>query len=127
MNLQYIAGFLDGEGCIQIVKTTKAPNVSISQSSREVLEAIKEFVGAGGVYEIKKRRLENKQMYHWVVTGLNAIEFLETVVEMLWVKRREAELLISKKDLFQRHRKKLSIETIEGREKLRQDLKKLKH
>ena len=126
MNLDYVAGFLDGEGCIQMAKSTKNPYVDISQANKEVLDKICELVGQGGVYKIKKYKDSNKQMFHWVVTGLSAIEFIETIVDRLVVKKPEAELLIKSKHLFQRHKKKLSQETLEGREELRLQLQALK-
>ena len=126
MNLDYVAGFLDGEGCIQLVKTTQTISVEISQASRPVLDNICELTGIGGVYLKKKYNPEHKQMYHWVATGITAIEFLENIIEKLIVKKEQALLVIANKHLFQRHRKKLSDETKAGRERLRLQLKELK-
>lgn len=49
MDLRYIAGFFDGEGCID-VKPGSRYAIKISNKNREVLEMIQECVGFGKIY-----------------------------------------------------------------------------
>ena len=127
MNLDYIAGFVDGEGSICINKGTNNPLIQIAQANEDVLNVMRDLVGKGRVYKQKCYQPEkHKQVFNWVITGLDAIEFLETISSKLIIKKKEAEVLIQGKHLFQRHKKKLSDETIAGRENLRLLLQKLK-
>ena len=126
MNLDYVAGFMDGEGHICINKGTNNPLVSIPQTNEGVLQIVKELVGKGNVYKVKKRESKHKQMFQWVVSGLDAIEFLEQIVDKLVIKKEEAETLIGGKHLFQRHRKKLLEEVKQGRNELRLQLMELR-
>ena len=119
MNLDYVAGFMDGEGTICINKGTNNPLVAIPQTNENVLLIVKELIGKGNVYKVKKRESKHKQLFQWVVSGVDAIEFLEKIVDKLIVKRSEAETLIAGKHLFQRHKKRLSPEVKQSRDELR--------
>jgi len=55
MNWDYIAGFFDGEGCITYGRS-KRYRIMISQTHKEVLESIRDFVGVGYVVEVAKRK-----------------------------------------------------------------------
>ena len=67
MNWDYLAGFLDGEGSIII----KPPRVRlyISNTNKEVLEKIRDFVKCGNVYGINlKNKKENwSKPYGWTI------------------------------------------------------------
>ena len=56
MDWNYLAGFLDGEGSIII----KPPRVRlyISNTNKDILNQIKDFVKCGSVFEVK-RKIEN--------------------------------------------------------------------
>ena len=123
MNLDYLSGFLDGEGCITLAGT---PTVTISQTNQKILDDIVLLTKVGKVYVTPKRDPKHKQQWCWTVTGLTAIEFLESIVDKLYLKKAEAVTLIENKGLFQRHKLKLSDETKALRLKVKQELKDLK-
>lgn len=56
MTIEYIAGFIDGEGSIIINERRKIVRITIPQTNKEVLEKIKNFFGVGGVCNITKRK-----------------------------------------------------------------------
>ena len=123
MNLDYLSGFLDGEGCITLTGT---PTVTISQTNQAILDDIVLLTKVGKVYVTPKRDPKHKQQWCWSVTGLTAIEFLESIVDKLYLKKAEALALIESKGLFQRHKLKLPEETKVKRLELKQKLKDLK-
>ena len=97
MNYAYIAGFIDGEGCISM---TPNPVVITAQCSREILDEMCEFTGYGGVYNKSGGNEKHRASSQWKINGRKAIEFLEKIVEHLVVKKDEALLLIEHKHLF---------------------------
>jgi hypothetical protein len=84
MSWQYIAGLVDGEGCIQLIKAKKFwyPSISISQKNQSFLQLLKQEIGFGGVYG-----------NNFTVANRNASKFLEFTLPYLVIKRSEAELL----------------------------------
>src|SRR3989338_1469247 len=66
MNWDYVAGFIDGEGSIII----KPPRVRlyISNTNKNILVEIKNFVGAGTVSEVKRKLKPNwNRQYSWTL------------------------------------------------------------
>lgn len=57
MNIKYIAGFFDGEGSIMVMK--RKIRTTLPQTNKEILLAIKDYFGVGGVCPIQKRKA------HW--------------------------------------------------------------
>lgn len=103
MNLtpDYIAGFLDGEGCIQIVKQRKSDRLSWSyRLSVEVTHTYEPIVQAlhkryGGVFgQYKPNALRRKRAYYWHATGTRAKVVLEEVAPLLLEKQPQAHLAL---------------------------------
>lgn len=57
INEDWLVGFTDGEGCFHLQKVGKyrLPVFVIGCIDKEILEAIKEFLGCGKVYLIQKQ------------------------------------------------------------------------
>lgn len=93
LSLEYIAGFFDGEGCVDIrYRTTHNGRYNrfelrctISQVYRKPLDMIQEIFGGS----ISPRR--NKAIHYYVVTGGLANKFLEAIRPFLIVKADEAD------------------------------------
>jgi len=81
---QYIAGLVDGEGCIQLIKAKKFwyPSISISQKNQSFLQLLKQEIGFGCIAG-----------NNYTVANRNATKFLEFTLPYLVIKRSEAELL----------------------------------
>lgn len=102
----YIAGFIDGEGFVDIhrqstEKTMKSRNikspsfqpiVQISNSNRDVLEWIKSLYG-GNLYA-RAKKAGHKQIYSYVVTARKAEHLLKEVLPFLIVKKEQAQLVL---------------------------------
>ena len=94
MTIEYIAGFFDGEGTINIVKNKI--RISIPQTNLEVLENIKEFLTFGSIFKEKKRKEHWKDS--WVLYTGNSndtFQFLNMVYPYLIVKKEKAKEAIS--------------------------------
>lgn len=85
MSWQYIAGLIDGEGCIQLIKAKKFwyPTVSISQKNPEFLLLLKQEIGFGLVCG-----------HNYCASYRNATKFIEFTLPYLVIKKVEAELLL---------------------------------
>lgn len=95
MNIAYVAGFLDGEGCIYINDSTLY--VITAQCNKEVLDKCKESFG-GGVYEHiseqKRQKTNWRRSWQWRVWNKGAADLLEACLPYLIVKKEEAELAL---------------------------------
>lgn len=108
MDIRYLAGLVDGEGCIALRKRKDMPSnprpsymlvVQIAMTHEGVIKAVKESIG-GAMSEIKwHRRMNNRPAYQWRLYAGAAAKFLEDVLPYLIVKKDEAQLGIS----FQKH------------------------
>lgn len=106
MDWSYVAGFLDGEGSISLARggsyrykgvrrePTYRPAVSLSNTNREVLDAIATFVGIGKVHVHREER-GNKTGFVYMLTGQRASKLLAGVLPHLIVKREQAEIALA--------------------------------
>lgn len=101
IDLAYIAGFLDGEGSFIITyqgesKRRLRPMISVANTSREILEWIKElfggFISANNGSICKPR---GRTIYYYSLGSRKAcLEVLQLVIPYLKVKKKQAILLI---------------------------------
>ena len=94
--IAYIAGFFDGEGCIRIKQASQRGNsyyvwVAITNSNRRILEEVVELFG--GTIR-KAERTVNKDVYHYLITASEAVDFLTTIMGFLREKKGQAEIAI---------------------------------
>ena len=106
--LAYLAGVIDGEGCIGIRKTKRTGSfkstrysavLTIGNTSRLLIEQLMAAFGAGCVtyrYPTKTKRA----CYLWTVSSLGARHVLCNVHPYLIVKRRQAAVLLEFIDDF---------------------------
>jgi hypothetical protein len=94
LNLSYLAGFFDGEGCISILKYSKDISkwnpsyflqAQIGQKYGSTLDWVKENFG-GNVYK--------KRDQTWIVTNNKAYEFIKLLEPYLKYKKPQAQLAI---------------------------------
>ncbi len=101
--LGYIAGFLDGEGGIQITKTARKqrsypialhPCVYFTNTNRTVIESMKEWLNSGSmVVSHSKKGYRDTYILH--VTGMqNIVLLLSRLLPFLIIKPKQARLLI---------------------------------
>ena len=96
--IAYIAGLIDGEGCIMIIKSKKYPGSSLLQlhvtnTFYPVLEFL--FNKLGGHINHKRVQNNNKPCWVWLIRGLRAMKVLEIVQPYLIIKKDKAIEVIS--------------------------------
>jgi hypothetical protein len=102
INIHYIAGFVDGEGCIFLNARRNGERadtyvglVGITNTNLAVLEAINEYFEHTG--RIQKHTVysnKHTQTYQLNFLGKNCIRVLRELLPYLQVKRRQAELML---------------------------------
>jgi hypothetical protein len=96
----YIAGLLDGEGCIGLNLTVEGerknyyPHVSITNTNKEVLDWVKITVGKGSVIRKPLGNIRHKQSYHWRIYGNQSIQFIKKIYPYLKIKKLQAETIM---------------------------------
>lgn len=85
----YIAGILDGEGTITLVKRNshRYPIVSVSSTSKELLDFLRHEVG-GTICNHKTYKDHHKQSWSWRLTSNNALNLLNDVIPFMLEKKK---------------------------------------
>lgn len=100
--LAYIAGLVDGEGCICIASSfdkKSSINVShqlvvrINNTDERLISWLKSEIG-GSVHCRGTRKQGWKVLYDWYVCSTNAATFLQAVLPYLIIKKTQAELAL---------------------------------
>ena len=107
LSLEYIAGFVDGDGCIFLTKRehrtykwrTKYVSLScgfnIANCNKTILEEIRAFFNIGKVYPLYRHNHPKwKQWFGYQVNGLKIRTVLEKLAPLLRVKRKQAKLVL---------------------------------
>jgi hypothetical protein len=100
MNWDYIAGFFDGEGNINIIKNNQKLSyyiqIRLYSSDERVLLKIKEFIQKGQVYKVKKSSATNF-VYELNLSNKTDVKFfLENLVDKIIIKREITEYVLAK-------------------------------
>jgi len=98
----YIAGLVDGEGCITIAKRKNGnkrgkpwyyqPTIAIGNTDRRLLDFLIPLYG--GWITKPKSKENNKQAYVWFISGKDRKIFLKDIIPYLKAKREQAEILL---------------------------------
>ncbi len=96
MNLAYVAGLLDGEGCINFTKCRdiKIPRVCITNTNLEVLEDLKAQFG-GHIQKASRPNASWKPAYHWVISNSASARFLEKIEPWVRIKQEQVWLVLA--------------------------------
>ena len=96
VQLAYIAGIIDSEGCIDTFKSgdrvTYQPRITVVNTNKEVLRFI--IAMFGGTVTTRPKVAGRKQVYSWMRGGLPAAEVLEKLLPYFIIKKRHALLAI---------------------------------
>jgi hypothetical protein len=124
----WLAGFVDGEGCIYISKSKSANNcgyqyslrLEIAQSNKKLLDMIKDRICAGSNVWNKSREKyyidyygnshHHNKAYGLKITANKALKVLEKIYPYLQIKRKQAKLGMmfqktTRRKKFGRHKK----------------------
>src|SRR5688500_4637701 len=104
MHVAYIAGIIDGEGCIAIGKhKTRAyksgyqvcPRLSVTNTNLKLLKDLRKVTGVGNITSFERKKNPNWKIgYTWQVFGKDINKVLVTVLPYLRLKQRQAKLVI---------------------------------
>ncbi len=109
-DLAYVAGIVDGEGCIDITRRTRpghkysdfALRVTVTSTDLWLCQMLQ--MGFGGkVSERSKLRITRNRTWDWRVERAHAGRFLELILPYLHLKRPQAELGIKFQDARGQH------------------------
>jgi len=120
-DIAYIAGFVDGEGCIRLKRANQGGNsyyvtLQITNSNEDILEFIRQLFGGQIGFQEKA---SNKVIYQYRLTSAEAVGALKLLYPFLREKRTQAHMAI----LFQENKDKL---TPEAKYRLFSDLMEIK-
>ena len=102
-DLAYIAGILDGEGCISICKQRDSTRrmgvryqlrILVANSEEWLLNWLK-FSFGGRVYKAREADSTHKACWRWIIDSHQALEFLKLVYPYLHLKRGQVELALT--------------------------------
>lgn len=95
----YIAGIIDGEGCISItrMKTGLTIHVGVTMTNPSAIVLMKSIYGGPSVY-ITKRAPNHKPVHMWRVQARKAERLLRDIRPYLLVKAEQCDLALSFRD-----------------------------
>lgn len=105
-DLAWMAGFVDGEGCLtisrQIRKDRPSPSyrasITITNTKKSALDIFETYYG-GNVYDVMENRTDKRKVkwanaYCWYCTVGRAKEFLEDILPYLRIKNDQARIIL---------------------------------
>lgn len=102
VDLAYMAGIVDGEGCIAIERFRNQPSrnppsycyrlkIRIGNTNQGLIEYLRLSLG-GSVKTVKPRTERDKEAWEWYTAGEPAVEYIKLLLPYLRIKRPQAEL-----------------------------------
>ena len=133
----YLAGLIDGEGCIGIYArklsdTRRFPYhqlvVKIGMRDREAIDFMVEHTGAWGATTSCKQ-MSTGIIHMTTLHGRRAADFLKRIIPYMTVKKRQAELAVEFYEVceFSKGNSSVSEQQLERRESYRRNLRLLKN
>ena len=108
MQKAYIAGFIDGEGCIRVRRMRSRGKVCefnfeaqviVTNTNLDILEKLKNITGIGTLYVYKKFPKEGegkwKPCHRWQVVSSQAEDLLNAIYPYLEIKRKQTEAVLN--------------------------------
>lgn len=91
----YLAGIIDGEGCISIRKLPRKylyynPMIEVGMTVRAPIDLLAKTFGNSVWYEVPRNQGRWKNQHKWRVAGKNVIPVLNAILPYLTVKKEQA-------------------------------------
>jgi hypothetical protein len=96
ISTEYVAGFFDGEGCVNISTDRYGKpylRILVVNTDKSVLEKFQEKWG-GDITHNKRHKENWKRSFTWRLSHTRAIEFLQDLEPFLIVKKKQANLAV---------------------------------
>lgn len=107
LSIEYVAGIIDGEGCINIYKESRQKrtyyNVRVQVGMADpLIPALlhKQFGGQLNIINYKKSNINARDNNLWCIKTKQAEIFLETVIDHLILKKEQAKLALELRSLI---------------------------
>lgn len=103
MEISYLAGLVDGEGCIRLHPSNKGiyrkyyPRLQVTNSYKLLLDMLVSQYG-GAIHGPKRGSISTKDCWDWRITGDKARQLLIDLIPFLIVKKEKAIEVLSKDD-----------------------------
>lgn len=131
ITLAYLAGFIDGEGCITILrrfKKNKSKNynyyavISVGQKDGEIMDILKDNF-KGNIHHVKR-----DGSYIWTATDKMASDCIRQLLPFLRYKKPQAEIALQLYDptIIRKKFNTISPEELQKRELLYEEIRRLK-
>lgn len=91
-DLAYIAGYIDGEGCIRW--GASSPRISIQSCNPHPLRFVQSLFSQAEVRLQNRRTKRNKPVYRLEYSGINCINLIQSITPYLIEKKDQAEKLV---------------------------------
>lgn len=131
---RYLAGFIDGEGCLTISKQNRgghhiSPEYKIkcivNHTNLDILKVYKNIFG-GEIYIVKLKEGRNhKKQHQWIISNKVAYDFCKKIIKYLILKKKNAQLLIDFYEKRISNKYPIKTEELERREKILQEIRVL--
>lgn len=96
--LAYIAGIIDGEGTITLMRhhsnQTPSPEISVANTSLRLLQHLKKTIGSGVIIRKKIYSKKHTPSYTWTLRSNAALELMKAVLPWLLIKDKRAQLIL---------------------------------
>lgn len=124
-DLDYLAGFLDGEGCFSVGQNWKIA-VSCSNADPRPISLLKDMFG-GSTRIAKGRKPNHRHMHTWQIVSKKAAKVCQVLAPRLKIKAEQALLLMAIDQTMGRYGNPLSQEIKDERNRLALLTKELKY
>src|SRR4051812_43729904 len=103
LDIAYVAGIIDGEGCISLHKVKSDdnhlydrlyPRLTVGMTNDDVIFTLHKNFG-GSIYKITRKNKKHKDYFVWKIMGQPTVELLEKTLPHLIVKLQQAKLAIN--------------------------------
>lgn len=100
VNLAYIAGLIDGEGCINVHVDNRSnsliPRIRVAMCDKEAVMWLQKNIDGSNkiIYkDIRKKYPDHSPVFEWCIQGIKAVSFAKVLTPFLKVKKRQSRLL----------------------------------
>ena len=134
-DLAWLAGIIDGEGSIFVMKQTRKDRerdinyilrISVDSTDPYMAPACGKIAGGPCILQTRDKRENCSDGLKWQVNGKQAVKVLKAILPFLKVKRAQAALAIEFQETTKKHWKHMQQEDYEKQEELYLKLKQAK-
>lgn len=136
LELGWVAGIVDGEGCIGLYRRAPVPgvnggswilNITVTSVTPSITNRLQELVEGSIITYARPQNEKWKRAYRWWIPHKDAKVFLVAIIPCLIEKRQQAELGLEFLKTIGRSGRRVLPGVQEERERIVKEMKELKH